>query len=89
MSTEKPRLSITLGLELSKWLHERAKKEEKPRAQIVLDAVEALRESDPNAIALDLPEDILEKLEAKAKANYRSVVDEAKWAISLYVEKRS
>ncbi len=86
LATDKPRVSVTLDVDIYEWLEKVAIESDQPKSHVIVQAIKKLRETPPNTIELDLPEEIVKKLQGKAAASYRNPIDEAKYAIAKHVE---
>jgi predicted transcriptional regulator len=85
LATDKPRVTVTLDEETSRWLTKLSEETGTSKSTLCLQAVKRIREGD-KAIRVDLPEEKKQKLQKVAEDNFRSPEDEARLAIFRHLD---
>jgi KaiC/GvpD/RAD55 family RecA-like ATPase len=85
LATDKPRVTVTLDEETSRWLTKLSEETGTSKSTLCLQAVKRMREGD-RAIRVDLPEDKKQKLRKVAEDNFRPPEDEARLAIFKHLD---
>ena len=85
LATDKPRVTVTLDEETSRWLTNLSEETGTSKSLLCLQAIRKMREGD-EAIRVELPDEKKQKLQKVAEANFRTAVDEARLAVFKHLD---